>query len=235
MEERLARIFRKKPIIVAHRGYPLKYGENTLESFLAAKDLGADMVEIDVRLSADDVLVASHDPEFRGVVVKGARYRDLRMLGIEAVEDIIEALPADTLYMLDIKDEDAVPILKTLIERRGLEDRVVLAGLPRAVETLGKNLSLVMAPSFELCDWRETLERVIDMEAHILNDHYSCYDEEVHRDAAARGIRISTWTVNDPADIERMIAQGVDAIVTDNLEEALRIAGRAMRWEINRY
>lgn len=229
IEDRVKRIFLRKPLIVAHRGYPIRYRENTIESFLAARELGADMLEIDIRVSADGSLVAVHDPEIQGVSVRSIRDRDLRILGIDFVEEIIEALPRDTLFMLDIKDEEAVRSLERLITENSLEDRVVLAGVPRAVETLGKKHSLVMAPSFELCDWRETLKRVIFMKAHVLNDHYICYDPQAHVEAIRRGVRISTWTVNDPRDIERMVALGVDAIVTDNLVEALEIARRLRR------
>jgi len=229
IEARLQRIFHVRPIIVAHRGYPLIYRENTLESFLAAKSLGADMLEIDIRVSADGMLVAAHDPDLNGISIRRTRYKDLRSLGISSVEEIVETLPSNTLFMFDIKEEDAVPLLEVLIRKWDLEDRVVLAGLPKAVEALAKKLSLIMAPSFELCDWKETLRRVIRMGAHVLNDYYSCYDEEAHQAAVMKGIRVSTWTVNDPADIERMIALGVDAIVTDNLEEALSIVRRVRK------
>ena len=49
------------PAIVAHRGASATHPENTLGSFLAAADAGADMVELDVRLTADRVPVVLHD------------------------------------------------------------------------------------------------------------------------------------------------------------------------------
>ncbi|MEM1610403.1 MAG: glycerophosphodiester phosphodiesterase [Sulfolobales archaeon] len=229
LEARIRRIFRRRPLIIAHRGYPAKYRENTIASFLAAKELGADMMEIDVRVSADGSLVAIHDPDIHGRPVRSVRDREIRILGIDFVEEIVEALPGDTLFMLDIKDEGSIYALERLISEKSIDDRVVLAGVPRAVEILGKKLALVMAPSFELCDWHETLRRAISMGAHVLNDHYSCYDPQAHREAVKRGIRISTWTVNDPSDIERMAALGVDAIVTDNLVDALKIARKFRR------
>ena len=49
------------PAVVAHRGAPIRYPENTLPSFQGAIDAGADLVELDVRLTADGVPVVLHD------------------------------------------------------------------------------------------------------------------------------------------------------------------------------
>ncbi len=46
---------------VAHRGYPLKYPENTLLGYRAALDSGARYVELDIQLTADEVPVLHHD------------------------------------------------------------------------------------------------------------------------------------------------------------------------------
>jgi glycerophosphoryl diester phosphodiesterase len=50
------------PAIVAHRGAASTHPENTLPSFAAALDLGARIVELDVRRSADGEPVVMHDP-----------------------------------------------------------------------------------------------------------------------------------------------------------------------------
>jgi glycerophosphoryl diester phosphodiesterase len=51
------------PVVVAHRGASASYPENTLASFQGAIDAGADIVELDVRLSADGVPVIMHNAE----------------------------------------------------------------------------------------------------------------------------------------------------------------------------
>jgi glycerophosphoryl diester phosphodiesterase len=53
----------KLPAIVAHRGASATYPENTLLSFQGAIDAGADIIELDVRLTADQVAVVLHDPD----------------------------------------------------------------------------------------------------------------------------------------------------------------------------
>jgi glycerophosphoryl diester phosphodiesterase len=51
------------PVIVAHRGASSSHPENTMPSFAAALELGAPVVEFDVRLTADGVPVVIHDPD----------------------------------------------------------------------------------------------------------------------------------------------------------------------------
>jgi glycerophosphoryl diester phosphodiesterase len=46
--------------IVAHRGVPLEAPENTIESFTLATKLGADAIELDVRLTADQIPIIFH-------------------------------------------------------------------------------------------------------------------------------------------------------------------------------
>ncbi|WP_141431007.1 glycerophosphodiester phosphodiesterase family protein [Bacillus sp. 03113] len=46
---------------IVHRDYPVKYPENTLSSFQAAKELGFGIVELDVHLSKDGIPVNMHD------------------------------------------------------------------------------------------------------------------------------------------------------------------------------
>ncbi len=53
------------PLLVAHRGYPTRYPENTLEGITAALKSGACFVEFDVQLSADAVPVVIHDQNMR--------------------------------------------------------------------------------------------------------------------------------------------------------------------------
>ncbi|MHB8933580.1 MAG: glycerophosphodiester phosphodiesterase, partial [Bellilinea sp.] len=52
---------RNKPYVMAHRGNRVHCPENTLASFQRAIDEGADIIETDLHLSADDNFVCIHD------------------------------------------------------------------------------------------------------------------------------------------------------------------------------
>src|SRR5690349_592508 len=52
----------KPPLVVAHRGGAALRPENTLVVFRHASDVGADILEMDLQVTADDTLVVLHDP-----------------------------------------------------------------------------------------------------------------------------------------------------------------------------
>jgi glycerophosphoryl diester phosphodiesterase len=55
--------FDKRNLVVAHRGASTVAPENTVPAFEAAIEAGADVIELDVRLTADGVPVILHDPD----------------------------------------------------------------------------------------------------------------------------------------------------------------------------
>ena len=83
-----------RPLIVAHRGVAIGAAENTLEAFAKAIDLGADMIEFDVRLTGDGELIAFHDSQIHGV--------DLVKLTRRQIADATGTQPALFAEILDL-------------------------------------------------------------------------------------------------------------------------------------
>lgn len=52
----------ERPLVSAHKGHTAAFPEQTLEAFSAAFELGAEILEVDVRRSRDGELVLLHDP-----------------------------------------------------------------------------------------------------------------------------------------------------------------------------
>jgi len=68
-----------RPLVLGHRGASAEAPENTVAAYTRARELGADGVELDVRRSADGVLVVHHDPEVRGVgLIASLSFAELR-------------------------------------------------------------------------------------------------------------------------------------------------------------
>lgn len=62
-----------RPLVIAHRGASAEHPENTQAAFAAAAQAGADLVELDARITADGVVVALHDIDLeRTTDVRGA-------------------------------------------------------------------------------------------------------------------------------------------------------------------
>jgi glycerophosphoryl diester phosphodiesterase len=67
--------------VVGHRGWPRRFPDNTLAGMGAAFGV-VDMVETDVRRTADGVLVLSHDPSLLGLVVAESTWADLAQVDL---------------------------------------------------------------------------------------------------------------------------------------------------------
>src|SRR4029079_15621295 len=68
-----------RPLVLGHRGASAVAPENTVAAFTRARELGADGVELDVRRTADGVLVVHHDPEVPGIgLIASTSSTDLR-------------------------------------------------------------------------------------------------------------------------------------------------------------
>jgi glycerophosphoryl diester phosphodiesterase len=102
------------PVLCGHRGSGRGvvngYLENTLDSFRAGVAAGLRWVEVDARVTADNVLVARHD-----AVVEDGRYvselsaEETDELGLMRIADLLEDLPPDIGVDIDVKTslEDA--------------------------------------------------------------------------------------------------------------------------------
>ncbi|WP_377844610.1 glycerophosphodiester phosphodiesterase [Bosea sp. UC22_33] len=126
-----------RPLVIAHRGHSARYPENTLEAYRAAIASGADLVETDARLSADGVVIASHDPDLvrvagRNAAIAETPHEDLKAIarsGSVQLATLAEALAAICPHrqaLIDIKTKDLAIIdaVLAVIRELGVVDRV---------------------------------------------------------------------------------------------------------------
>jgi len=107
-------VFGAQPAILGHRGCGrgtvAGYAENTLESFLAAVELGIDWLEVDVRRTSDNRLVVAHHPADQdGVFYADITGNQATGRGAVRLEELLEALPPEIGVDFDLKTsmEDA--------------------------------------------------------------------------------------------------------------------------------
>lgn len=111
----MSQVFADPPVLCGHRGsgrgVVAGERENTLGSFRAAVAAGLEWVEVDARITADDVLVARHDPMVQdGRFVADLHSGETDGLGLMRVADLLEDLPARIAVDIDVKSsvEDAL-------------------------------------------------------------------------------------------------------------------------------
>ncbi|MDR2407960.1 MAG: glycerophosphodiester phosphodiesterase family protein [Bacteroidales bacterium] len=144
------RDFSNYTLIAAHRGYWADFPENSIGSYLSAIEIGADIVEMDVRLTKDDVMVIFHDACLDRVTSGYGRLRDeywgyvselyLRdNLGnvtdyrVLKLSEALDALKGKAVASIDIKETGALftqTMLRTIqmVKDKGMLNQTLIKG-----------------------------------------------------------------------------------------------------------
>lgn len=225
---------------IAHRGASGRFPENTLSAFAAAIDAGAQMCELDVQPTLDGAVVVIHDDTVdRTTDGRGA----VRSMTLEE----LRRLDAGVSFGCEFKGE-RIPTLEevmALADRRcGLNIELKSICIERKVCDLMvkyRALATTMISSF---DWdalavvRHIEPRVrvgllasrgptrmvaaaCELKAESINPKASIVTEDLCVAAHRRNLSVYTWTVDEPGEMRRLIALGVDGIMT-NYPERLR-------------
>jgi glycerophosphoryl diester phosphodiesterase len=229
----------------AHRGARRQAPENTVAAFRLARALGADGVELDARRSADDGVVVHHDATARGVGLVAAsllaalRAADPELATLDEALDAgagglvnveLKNLPGEPDY--DPDDRLAVLVAATL-DRRGHRDDVLVSSFNLGILDRYRTLDPA-TPTGWLTVWNFDLDAalalVVERGHAALHPHVRGLTirraTTVTDRAHEQGVRVHVWTVNQPARVRRLAAAGVDAVVTDVPDVALRALGR---------
>ncbi|MGC5615285.1 glycerophosphodiester phosphodiesterase family protein [Georgenia sp. Z1491] len=246
------------PVAIAHRGGRHEVPENTAAAAAHAAALGV-VMETDARLTADGEVVLFHDDDLARTTtadgpLEARTWAEVRALSVEGggpparLVDVLAAHP-DLRLNIDAKtDEVAVPLTDVLHDA-GATARVCLAAfsddrLARMRERLDVAASLGPASVARL-----VVGSVLPVVGHRLVRRLPGPEDGVvavqvperHRGipvvttrfvAAAhrRGLQVHVWTVDDRADMERLLDLGVDGIITDRPSLLIDVLDRRGPW-----
>ncbi len=217
-----------KPLVIAHRGASSIELENSLAAFRAAAGQGADGVELDVHATIDGEIVVHHDPSVMGLPIAQARARDLGAMPLsngEPIPTLAQAL-------------DVLGKLKVFVEVKVLDPRWddrLLAVLDRGpnpggyavhsfafhiVRRLGEKRPSLPRGVLSEVPTRSPRQTLEDALAQTLWQERTTLDEQLVKTVHGLGAQIIAWTVDNAADIERMVRWGVDGICTNHPERA---------------
>lgn len=246
------------PLIIGHRGASYKAPENTLPSFALAFEEGADGVEADFRLTCDGTIVCLHDDSTRrtagvelsvsGTSLAGLRHLDVGSWKgggwggavIPTLDEVLAMLPQGKRLFIELKGG------REMIYPLGR----VLAGCnvpPGQLRLLSFDAELVRLLKEQLPDYRSCLninyrprrawhpfpERLLALLEETGADGLSsCYhpllDEALVAELRKRSFEIHVWTVDAARAARRVVALGVDSIMTNRpafLRSALAAVG----------
>jgi glycerophosphoryl diester phosphodiesterase len=228
------------PIAFAHRGGTSEAPENTMPAFEHAVALGYRYLETDVHLSADGVLMAFHDPDLartcgvdRSIAdMSAAELAEVFVDGrapIPVMSDLLERF-RDVRFNIDCKSDAATGPLADLVRRHDALDRVCLGAFSHARLTklrvlLGPGLLTCTSPQ-EVASLRVlgrlggSAQRIaqVPVSQEIVGVAVTVVNERFVRNAHRRGVPVHVWTIDDPAEMHRLLDLGVDGIMTDRPE-----------------
>jgi glycerophosphoryl diester phosphodiesterase len=236
-------------LIIAHRGASADFPENTLPAFAAGVEAGADLVELDYRHSADGVPVVLHDETldrttdarrlFGGEKLPvAARTRaDLERLDagawfaprfagtrLPSLEQALEVIQPGSVTLIERKAGDAQTCVE-LLRRLGLVERVVVQSFDwdylRDCRRLAPELALVALGEKELTPARAA--EAAELGALGVGWNAKTLTAAEIAMAHARGLRVWSWTVDDPARARELVAAGVDGLITNRPAEIRRL------------
>jgi glycerophosphoryl diester phosphodiesterase len=195
--------------------------ENTIAAFEYAIGAGVDAIEMDVQVSRDDVVVVSHDP----YLPSGTYIRTLTAAetGLPTLDEVFRLAPlGDFLFNVEAKVSEHTPrnFAELILDRIGehaVKSRVIFQSFDFAILHRMSRL----APGIELAAlWegaaRSFVEIAEDAGTRIVAPEYSLVTAEEVAAAHEAGLRVITWTANAQEDWKRLIAAGVDGIITDD-------------------
>jgi glycerophosphoryl diester phosphodiesterase len=224
------------PIPFAHRGGAAEAeGENTLSAFARAVDLGYRYLETDGRVTSDGVLLAFHDERLDRVTELEGRLEDhpwsevrrARVGGepIPRMEEVLDAFP-DIRFNIDPKQDAAVVPLVDALRRTSAADRVCVAAfsdrrLLLFRRLMGTPVCTSMGPAaiarLRLAGWRVPTGpfSAACVQVPLRYGRTPLVDARFLHAAHRRSIPVHVWTIDDPAEMHRLLDLGVDGIMTD--------------------
>jgi glycerophosphoryl diester phosphodiesterase len=230
------------PLVIAHRGASLQAPENTIAAFCLAADLGADAIEMDAKLTADDRVVLHHDLRLERTTngtgrVKSWKLNEIKQLDagekfdvsfrnerIPTLEEVIEAVGDRLLLNIELTNYaspfDALPdIVVRIIRQYGIQGSVLISSFnPKALLRVRKiepeiQCGLLIKSSEPRC-LRRLLRIVVAHDA--VHPSFGILGQNEMEEYKRSGKRVFVWTVNLYEDVIQMLRLGVDGIITDD-------------------
>ncbi len=235
-------LYAQNTMYIAHRGASWDAPENTLVSVKLAWQKNADAVEIDVHLSKDNRIMVIHDKDTKRtsgekLVVKDTNSDELRKMDVGGfkgsdfmgekipfLEEVIETIPAGKKLFIEIKcGTEVIPFLKDIVDKSGKIGQLVIIGFDFEVVEKAKNL-IPNVPAYWLHNNvmgeydKKWIEKAKQTGLDGLNFRFKGITPGYAKAVHEAGLKIFTWTVDDPEEAKRLSELGIDGITTNRPE-----------------
>ena len=254
-----------RQLAIAHRGGAGLYPENTLHAFQNSRDLGVDVIELDVRGTSDGAIVVLHDAMVDRTTDGTGQISEMTLgqakrlnagfrwtsdygktfpfrngkIAIPTLQEVFAALPE---MKFNIEPKQSSPsIIKPLcsiIRENRMTDKVVIGSFNQTILDEFRR----ECPGVATSAGPSEVSKFLAMYKTGLSESYSpamqalqipeyiagvqIVTKEFVDAAHERNLKVHIWTVNEAADMERLLNTGVDGIMTDYPDKLLKIMKR---------
>lgn len=228
------------PKVIAHRGYWDTPGsaQNSIRSLVKADSVGCYASEFDVWMTSDGVLVVNHDADINGVHIESSPAKKVLAEKLANGENVPtlksyleQAKKQPSRIVLELKTHDsrkherkAIKEIVKMVKEYGLEDRTDYItfskyGFQDIIKYAPKGTAVYYL-SGDYIPWqiKEMNGAGIDYSLKVMKKH-----PEWVKMTHDLGMEVNVWTVNDPADMQWCIDQGVDYITTNAPEQLMEL------------
>ncbi|RJS74557.1 glycerophosphodiester phosphodiesterase [Candidatus Bathyarchaeota archaeon] len=212
--------------VVAHRGASGYEPENTLRALKRAIEMGADMVEVDVRLSKDGVPVIIHDETLDRTTDGSGKVADytadqLRMFDagsgekIPLLSEVLDFVKGKVGLLLELKEvETSKPALK-MVEEKNMVNQVMFISFHR--EAL-EEIAQIRLDTFRGLIYARSGDHLVvakRMRCLAVAPYYRLATTKAISFAHRLGLKVNVWTIDDLKTARIMAERGVDSITTN--------------------
>lgn len=227
------------PLIYAHRGASGDAPENTMAAFRLAVGQGAHGIELDIQLTSDGRLVCIHDETLDRTttgsgLVAGQTYEKLKRYDasytfpgyygepVPLLSDVLEFL-APTSLELNIELKNSIVPYEgmeekaiRLVREAGMEQRITFSSFNHySVAKLVRLAPDIAAGILYEANLYEPWCYASAFGASALHPYFYSLSRSIVDSAHRAGMKVRPYTVNEEADLRRMIEWGVDAAITN--------------------
>lgn len=235
---------RNDTIWIAHRGASAECPENTLPAFVRAAELGADMIELDVRLTGDGGVVVLHDPTVDRTTngtgfaaecclidiknLDAGSWFDTRFSGttVPTIEEVLDRIP-DVCLNIELKTSP-VQLMRRLVRRvldavylHGAGDRVLISSFDHValaeVRRLDDNIPIGVLFAGRLVDPLALADR---LGAQALHPDVEHLDPSLVREARQAHIPVYVWGASSMQEIRYALCCGASGIFVDDIRNS---------------
>jgi len=228
-------------LAIAHRGDPHAHPENTVPAVLAGITQGADLLEIDLELTADDQLIVLHDRDLTRLWGHPGRVAELTLAEVQAARiggyrvptfaEVLDVQAATGVgVMVDVDEPPIATRALAAVTRRGLLATTLFAGAFPAMRAVrdGSTTARVALSIDTLAELPSAAE-LRALAPEYLNPHWPVLNATLIQRWHADGYGVSCWTVDSPSTMAHLIDIGVDVIISNRIGHLVNlIATRGM-------